>query len=126
MMPHPVSEIEYSDFLEVLMVSAECLPDVDDFLKRPEWQQQAACRGVGTAGFFPAPQHAGLRQARRLCARCPVSEECLDFALDNPSLKGVWAGTTERRRRKLRAASSLDRDPQALNPLDHERPGRAN
>ena len=33
---------------------------------------------------------------------CPVAEECLEFALATNQEAGVWGGTTEEERRKLR------------------------
>ena len=68
------------------------------------WQREAACRGLGIeesrAIFFPAPGKS-IDEARAICGRCPVSEQCLNFALTNGCI-GVWAGTTERQRFKLR------------------------
>jgi WhiB family transcriptional regulator, redox-sensing transcriptional regulator len=98
-------------FVEAMMLSTEPLPDVAELFKRPAWQQQAACRGAGTARFFPA-EGSSLMRARRVCARCPVSDECLRYALAHPSLKGIWAGTSERRRRKLRVAAGLPTLPE--------------
>ena len=68
------------------------------------WQREAACRGLGIeesrAIFFPTPGKS-IDEARTICGRCPVSEQCLSFALTNGCI-GVWAGTTERQRFKLR------------------------
>ena len=68
------------------------------------WQRDAACRGLGMEEsreiFFPAPGKS-IDAARAICGGCPVSEECLNFALTNGCI-GVWAGTTERQRFKLR------------------------
>lgn len=96
---------EYS-LLEAMMLTTEPLPELNDLLKRPQWQLDAACRGVGVEHFFPS-EASGLMQARRVCVRCPVSKDCLDYALSDPSLKGIWAGTSERRRRRLRVAGNL-------------------
>ena len=49
----------------------------------------AACRGMGTDLFFPAPGD-DLDPAKALCARCPVREPCLDYALS--SVEGGAAG----------------------------------
>ena len=35
-------------------------------------------------------------------AGCPVRDECLDYALADPSLQGVWGGRTDAERRVLR------------------------
>lgn len=88
-------------FVEAVMRSAEPLPDLGSLLQRPAWQLQAACRGRGVADFFP-PDGSSRMRASVLCARCPVSSECLEYALDHPSLKGVWAGTSERGRHRMR------------------------
>jgi len=40
--------------------------------------------------------------AKAICARCPVSMACLDAGLDERF--GIWGGTTERERVRLRAA----------------------
>jgi Transcription factor WhiB len=68
------------------------------------WQQEAACRGLGVeesqAIFFPS-RGDSIDAARAICQGCPVTEECLDFALANNCI-GVWAGTSDRQRRRLR------------------------
>jgi WhiB family redox-sensing transcriptional regulator len=70
-------------------------------LARPTWQRYAACRGAGTSMHFPN-QGAGIGDARAVCAGCEVRRECLDYAVADPSLQGVWAGTSDRDRRKMR------------------------
>ncbi len=57
-----------------------------------DWQARAACRGMGSDLLFPTSGNA-LGPATRICARCPVLEECRTTALDDPSLYGVWAST---------------------------------
>ena len=72
-------------------------------LHRPAWWSQARCRGFGTDAFVP--RHGSTAgAARAVCRQCPVAEECLAYALDEPELLGVWGGTTERERRAIRRA----------------------
>jgi WhiB family redox-sensing transcriptional regulator len=68
---------------------------------RSEWQQQAACRGHGPADFVRGPRsdYAALRE---LCASCPVRAECLEYALAEESLTGLWGGTSDAERRIIR------------------------
>jgi WhiB family redox-sensing transcriptional regulator len=76
------------------------------------WQDEAACAGVDQALFFPerTQDAAGAYEvARRYCARCPVLDACLRYALDHPDMPGFWAGTTWRDRRNLRAGGSFRR-----------------
>lgn len=70
--------------------------------RRPDWQQSAACRGEPNAVFFQADSSHHDHPARAICDDCPVREQCRDFAMADPSLKGVWGGTTERDRKRLR------------------------
>ena len=69
---------------------------------RLAWMAQAACRGMGTDLFFPAPGD-DVEPARAICARCDVCQECLDYILAAESgAPGVWGGTTGKDRRKLK------------------------
>jgi len=53
--------------------------------------------------FFPALGETGTR-AKKMCERCTVVDECGSFALSNPSEVGIWAGTSDGERRRLRAS----------------------
>lgn len=70
---------------------------------RPEWHENAACRGQGSAAWFPGP-HEMATAARAVCAGCPVTADCLRSALERPYMEdaGVWAGTSRQQRRRLR------------------------
>lgn len=52
--------------------------------------------------FFPETG-SGVAQARQLCRRCPVKDDCLDYALEANEHYGVWGGASERERRRMRA-----------------------
>jgi WhiB family redox-sensing transcriptional regulator len=66
-----------------------------------EWMEDAACKGVPRSVFFPLGV-VEFFAAKEICLSCDVKDECLDFALRNPSLEGVWGGTSEEDRRRLR------------------------
>ncbi len=71
------------------------------------WQEKAACRGANTDMFFLEEDQTKINQkklvaTRELCGGCPVSEQCLDFALDNYIHFGIWAGTTPLQRKAMR------------------------
>ena len=51
--------------------------------------------------FFPQNRKEE-REAHAICSMCPVAEECLDHALETNERYGVWGGTTERQRKKLK------------------------
>ncbi|WP_371667947.1 WhiB family transcriptional regulator [Streptomyces sp. NBC_00289] len=70
-----------------------------------EWLRQAACVGEDPELFFPVgnrgPAMRDAASAKRVCARCPVSTQCLDFALSAGQTAGVWGGTCEEERDAL-------------------------
>ena len=77
------------------------------------WRLQAACHGTDLNLFYPERgQSAGT--ARQVCARCPVRQPCLEYALSNRIVHGIWGGLTERERRPLQSewvqAERRDRD----------------
>jgi WhiB family redox-sensing transcriptional regulator len=80
-------------------------PKLEVALKRPSWHAEAACRGVSVDIFFP-DSHEDPRNAIAVCTSCPVRTECLNYALDDPSLKGVWGATSARERSRLRQQAS--------------------
>jgi len=65
-----------------------------------DWRRSAACRDEDPELFFPV-KATQSREARAVCARCPVRAECLTDALAQNRVYGVWGGTTEQGRRKL-------------------------
>jgi len=77
------------------------------------WRARAACRGTDLDVFFPERgESAG--PARQVCARCPVCQPCLEYALSNRITHGIWGGLTDRERRPLQSRlvqdSRRDRD----------------
>lgn len=69
-----------------------------------DWQMRAACRDVDSTVFFHPSHERGVAAtardaaAKRICAGCPVIEECARHALAVQEPYGVWGGltTTER------------------------------
>lgn len=71
-----------------------------------DWRDDAACRDEDPELFFPIGT-TGIAQeqvnaAKRVCARCPVQEECLEFSLASNQDAGIWGGLTEDERRTLK------------------------
>ncbi|MGW3445610.1 WhiB family transcriptional regulator [Streptomyces sp. NPDC001076] len=79
----------------------------DTLSRAPHWSDRAACREVERSIFFPEDFPKGLvllvtREAKQVCAGCPVMEACLEAALDRPEPNGVWGGLDKDERRALR------------------------
>ena len=71
------------------------------------WRARAACRDIDTSWFFPDSEvNADVAPALAVCASCPVREECLEFALTTRQDDGVWGGTTEAERKRIRRRRS--------------------
>ena len=66
-----------------------------------EWQLQAACRGQGPHEFVRGPR-SDYGPMREICESCPVQRECLDCALADETLTGLWGGTTDPERIEIR------------------------
>ena len=65
-----------------------------------EWMARGLCTSIPPAMFFPS-DGAGVEVARKICATCPVQQECLEHALVNRIDHGVWGGCSERERRRI-------------------------
>ncbi|HUZ09285.1 MAG TPA: WhiB family transcriptional regulator [Acidimicrobiales bacterium] len=65
-----------------------------------DWMPRGKCRDLAPDTFFPS-DGLGVQEAQRICAECPVTEECLEYALVNRIDHGVWGGRSERERRRL-------------------------
>jgi WhiB family transcriptional regulator, redox-sensing transcriptional regulator len=82
-------------------------------INHDDWRHRAACRDEDPELFFPVSELGlGARQAdqaKEVCARCPVQTRCLEYALDNGLDHGIFGGTTETERRKLRHRRRSDR-----------------
>lgn len=65
------------------------------------WQDRALCMQVGYELFFLEKGETST-DAKKVCGRCQVRQDCLEAALNDPDTDGIWGGTTERERRKMR------------------------
>lgn len=75
---------------------------------RLSWMDKALCREVGGDLWHHESGEGSveaINMAKRVCRRCPVQIECLQFALENNETYGVWGATAATERRKMRARS---------------------
>ncbi len=77
------------------MIQIETLP----------WASEAKCLQADPDTFFPE-KGGSTREAKRICAECPVRSECLEHALEQDEKFGIWGGLSERERRKLKRLAS--------------------
>ena len=70
------------------------------------WRAEAACRDTDPELFFPVgttgPAIEQIAEAKRVCDECESRQPCLEFALTTNQDSGIWGGTSEEERRKIR------------------------
>lgn len=64
------------------------------------WSHHALCAQTDPEVFYP-DNGEPVTEAKRVCARCPVNTQCLQWALANNERFGVWGGASERERRRM-------------------------
>ena len=73
-----------------------------------DWREVAACQDTDPDLFFPVgttgPAIEQIATAKAVCDVCDAKPACLEFALSTNQDSGVWGGTSEDERRKLRRA----------------------
>jgi WhiB family redox-sensing transcriptional regulator len=71
-----------------------------------DWRALAACRDTAPDLFFPVGSTGlaveQIEAAKAVCEECAVKDACLKFALETNQDSGIWGGTSEDERRRLR------------------------
>lgn len=65
------------------------------------WRADAACIGEDVEEFFPERGET-TALAKSVCGVCLVRVDCLQYALVTGQKFGIWGGTSERERRRMR------------------------
>ncbi|MFD3586973.1 WhiB family transcriptional regulator [Streptomyces sp. NPDC058683] len=70
------------------------------------WREQGACVRNDPDLFFPIGNggltHIQIAEAKAVCRRCPVMDQCLAWAMNVEQVEGIWGGKTEGERRLMR------------------------
>jgi WhiB family redox-sensing transcriptional regulator len=69
-----------------------------------DWMEEAMCKGL-THMFFPeqGDENKFVERAKAICATCTVKDDCLEFALDNSFIYGIWGGMSSRQRKTYKS-----------------------
>jgi WhiB family redox-sensing transcriptional regulator len=82
-----------------------------------DWRDQAACAGMNPETFYPSAKGPNKnREAKEICAICPVRQECLEAGVWEPY--GVWGGMSVDERIMWRRRQGIRRVYQ-LKPVPH-------
>lgn len=82
-------------------IRAACRPGPDEDPNPDPWFPQ----GVGSRGGYTSAEAEAEQATKCYSMRCPVIDECLNFALATEQTRGVWGGeafSDDQRRRELR------------------------
>lgn len=63
----------------------------------PTWFSRALCADTGDCGLFPGHNERVDPAVIAMCARCPVSADCLAYATSNHETAGIWGGVDFRK-----------------------------
>ena len=78
-----------------------------------DWRDHAACLDEDPELFFPigntGPALVQVAEAKAICRRCDVLQECLDWAVSSGQDAGVWGGMSEDERRALKRRNARAR-----------------
>lgn len=86
-----------------------------------DWADQAACKGEDPEIFFPE-RGADVATAKSFCARCPVVDRCLQWAIEHEQ-QGIWGNTSSRQRRNIRKRAGIRVvTPASLADVNHVDP----
>lgn len=78
----------------------------------PEWTATPSCSTTDPEMWFADEEtsvYPDIKLLQRVCAECPVRQQCFDYAL-SVNVEGYWAGTTPRIREKMRARLGIKPD----------------
>jgi WhiB family redox-sensing transcriptional regulator len=68
-----------------------------------DWTLDALCSQTDPEIFFPE-KGGNPAPAKAICHSCSVVNQCRTYALADPSIRGVWGGTTFLQRKQTRGA----------------------
>lgn len=95
-------------------------PAALELTRNYDWRDDSACRHEDPELHFPigntGPALLQIEEAKAVCRRCPVVEECLNWALETKQESGVWGGLSEDERYALRGRT---RSRRLVNGLSH-------
>lgn len=72
-----------------------------------EWKNNANCRNMDTALFFPDLGGNIPQFVREVCAECTVIEDCLWYANGTHSTDGVFGGMSPSQREVWRSKNNI-------------------
>jgi hypothetical protein len=96
--PQVVQLAKAAGSLQLAISTLQALPDFSE----------ASCRKPDQdPDLWFAEEQADIALAKSICSACPVLDTCLVYALSDPTLDGMWAGTLPTDRELLLNSASI-------------------
>lgn len=70
-----------------------------------DWRDEGLCAQTDPDAFYP-DKGQSPKQAKKVCAGCPVQALCLAYALTHDERYGIWGGLSERERRAMKKTTT--------------------
>ena len=86
------------------------------------WRASALCAETDPEAFFPEKGRS-TAEPKKVCMRCPVRVQCLEYALRNDENFGIWGGLSSTERNRLKRKQG-DKAPTASQLRKQERDKR--
>lgn len=75
----------------------------ESYVRSGAWRERAACLGENTNSFYPSSSATtAYDDVKPFCRNCPEKVACDQYAFMTNEQNGMWAGRTERGRRRAR------------------------
>lgn len=81
--------------------------------KLPEWRFDGECYDLSRPDIFYPGKGESLKEGKAVCNECAMKQTCLEYALSNNEQFGLWGGTSERERARIRKQRTESRPIQA-------------
>ena len=82
------------------------IPSINPSMGQDRWSASAECLGADPEIFF-IERGSSTSEAKAICRGCSVQDQCLDYALENHELHGVWGGRSQPELRRIRRERRL-------------------
>lgn len=94
--------------------------EFDEVSDTHDWWDDAACNTAtgGLTALFFSEELGDIARAKRICAACPVLEECLAGAIERREPWGVWGGQLFLHGRVLASKRAKGRPPKVARAED--------
>lgn len=72
----------------------------EELPRPPEWTLDALCAQADPESWFPEVGGSAV-YPKRVCRRCPVRADCLEYALEHDERFGIYGGYSEHERSQM-------------------------